>query len=99
MHVDQAGKQRLAGEVDMPDIGAPAHGARIAIELIRPSSPMKIAGLLDIAAGLHVEIAIGGDDDLFRGGRRGTDAMAASPINMRMSVPRNPALRYAATSA
>ena len=67
MHVDQPRQQRLAGKVDMLDVGGPAHCARVA----DPGDAAIVAdedrGMLDVAPAGHVEIAIGGDD----GGRRG----------------------------
>ena len=67
MHVDQAREQGLAAHVDVLDVGAPAHRPRIRDR----ADPSVIADedrrMLDIAAGLDIEIAVGGDDTVSAG--------------------------------
>ena len=68
VHVDQARQQRAAREVDMLDVRAPAHRARVADAGDPPVVADEDRRMIDIAPGRHVEHAVGGHH---RGGRRG----------------------------
>ena len=71
VHVDQPGDERPAGEVDVAHVAAPAHGARIGDAGDAAVVADEDRGLLDIAPGGDVEIAVGGDDRFLGGGGRG----------------------------
>ena len=61
VHVDQPGDERLAGEVDMLDVRAPADGPRIGDRADPAGVVHEDGGALDVAAGLDVEHPVGGD--------------------------------------
>ena len=68
VHVDQAGDEGAARQVDVADVGAPFDGARVGDGGDAAVVADEDGGIIDIAAGRDIEIAIGGDDALFSGG-------------------------------
>ena len=89
VHVDHAGEQRLAGQVDMLDVLAPANRPRVGDRGDAALVVDEDRRMFDIFAGQHVEIAVGGDtvaawaDDA----KRAAISPAASLFNLTCNSP------------
>ena len=62
VHVDQSRQQRLAGQVDAPDVGGEADGAGIGDLGDPPVLVDEDGRMIDIAPGGDIEIAFSRDD-------------------------------------
>ena len=62
VHVDHAGEQSLTGKIDVPYLSAPAERPRIADRSDAPIVVHEDGRMIDIFAGQHVKISIGGDN-------------------------------------
>src|SRR3546814_4547754 len=78
MHVDESGKQGPLAEVDMPDVGAPAHRARVGDVRDPPVGADEDRRIIDRLTAYDVEHVRGGDHGL--AGRRALLRRRARPI-------------------
>jgi hypothetical protein len=62
VHVDQAGQQRLVAKVDMFDVRAPAHRARIGNTRDAAVGADEDRRIFDRLSAQHIDVARGGDD-------------------------------------
>ena len=76
VHVDQARQDGLARQVDMADVAAPAHGARVG-NAGDATIGDEDSRMIDRLAGQHIDHMVRGDDHLLgqcgRGGQRQQD--------------------------